>query len=230
MSVAGLTSIALFAPVVASNAVFSARRAARGLDAIEDNNPILGMANLNIAGGQVLKGGRAAKALAVATDPSLKIATEGAAETIKSTSKSSKLLKGASKVLNFTADHINPIIVATGAVKVLSSDDKLDAYARESTALVCMFGAEALAKDFIGMPVTKKINGKNVSFEKEGFYKKLFSDEQRKAMQQFSSTKKGMKIAAGAAKGLLFVGASIAGYTIGNKIADTLLGEVKQSA
>ena len=133
MSVAGLTSIALFAPVVASNAIFSARRVARGVDALDDKNPCLGIANFNLAAGQVLKGGRAAKALAIAADPSLKMLTDGAAETIKATSTGGKILKGAGKVLNYTADHINPIIVATGAVKVLTSDDKLDTAAREST-------------------------------------------------------------------------------------------------
>ena len=46
-------------------------------------------------------------------------------------------------------------------------------------------------------------------------------------MQDYAATRKGVKMAIGGAKGLLFVGASIAGYKIGNKIADAVLGEAK---
>lgn len=226
MSTAGIASIALFAPVVASNAIFSARRAKRGADAI-DENPLFALANFDIAAGQILKGGRAAKALAIAADPTLSGVNFGATEAIKEASKSSKFLKGAGKVLNFTADNINPIIVGTGALKVLGSDDKWDAAARESTALLCMFGAEATAKRVVGMPYTEKINGKSVSFKREGLYKKLFSEKQMKAMQDYAATRKGLKMAVGGAKGLLFVGASIAGYKLGNKLADAVLGENK---
>ncbi len=229
MSTAAITSIALFAPVVASNAVFSARRASRGVDAM-DENPLFALANFDIAAGQILKGGRAAKALALAADPTLEVATKGAAETIKSSSNAAKVLNGAKKVLNFTADNINPIIVGAGALKVLGSDDKLDTAARESTSLLCMFGAEAAAKDFLGMPFTKKIDGKSVAFKREGSYKKLFSEKQMKSIQEYCATKKGVKMAVGGAKGLLFVGASIAGYKIGSEIADAILGEKKQSA
>ena len=164
MTSAGIATIALFAPIIASNAVFSARRAKRGADAIEEN-PLFAIANFDIAAAQILKGGRAAKAIAIATDPSLEIVNKGAREIIKSTSVTSKALKGLSKILNFTADNINPIIVGAGAIKVLGSDDKLDALARESTALTCMFGAEALAKSFVGMPIIQKEGGKIVAKE-----------------------------------------------------------------
>ena len=52
---AGLSSIALFTPIIASNAIFSARRASRGVEAI-DEKPIYGAMNMNIAAGQVFKG------------------------------------------------------------------------------------------------------------------------------------------------------------------------------
>lgn len=238
MSTAGIASIALFAPIVASNAVFSARRAKRGADAM-DNNPLFGLANFEIAAAQILKGGRAAKALSVATESTTDIAAKGAKETIKSTSAIGKTLKGAGKVISFTADHINPIIVATGAIKVLGSEDKPDALARETTSLACMFGAEAAMKDFVGMPTVKKVNGELVTVSREGSYKKLFKKEQLKAMNEFfavektmkecSNFKKVMKVVPGATKGLLFVGASIAGYEIGSKIADKLLGKKKEA-
>lgn len=239
MSTAGIASLALFAPVVASNAVFSARRAQRGVDAI-DENPLFALANFDIAAAQVLKGGRAAKALALAMDPASDVATKGAAEVIKGTSTTGKFLKGVGKVINFTADNINPVIVATGAIKVLGSDDKLDTAARESTSLLCMFGAEAGMKSFIGMPITKNVNGKTISVKRDGAYKNLFGTKQLEAMNDFFLVKKSMaectksqkllKAVPGIAKGLLFVGASIAGYQIGGKVADAILGEKKQSA
>ena len=244
MSTAGIASIALFAPIVASNAVFSARRAKRGADAM-DNNPLFGLANFEIAAAQILKGGRAAKALSVATESTTDIAAKGAKETIKSTSVIGKTLKGAGKVISFTADHINPIIVATGAIKVLGSEDKPDALARETTSLACMFGAEAAMKDFVGMPTVKKVNGKLVTRYREGSYNNLFKNnnlfkqEQLKAMKDFFAVEKKMaectniekfkKVIPGTAKGLLFVGASIAGYEIGSKIADKLLGKKKEA-
>ena len=237
MSTAGIASIALFAPVVASNAVFSARRASRGIENLEEN-PLFALANFDIAAGQVLKGGRAAKALAIMADPSLDVATKGAAETIKSTSTAGKILKGAGKVVSFTADNINPIIIGAGAIKVLGSDDKLDAAARETTALTCMFGAEAAAKAFVGMPVLDKVNGKTVATHVDGSYKKLFTGKQletlnelflvKKSMAECSFGQKLLKATPGVAKGLLFVGASIAGYKVGSKIADAVLGEQKQ--
>ena len=230
MSKAGIASIALLTPVVASNAVFSARRMSRGVDAMEEN-PLFALANLDIAAAQILKGGRAVKALTVATEPTAEIATKGAANVIKETGTASKLLKGAGKVIRFTADYINPVIVAAGAIKVAGSDDKLDAAARESTSLLCMFGAEAFAKDFVGMPFTEKINGKVVTKAREGSYKKLldnvFSQKQKDAIQNFAKTKKGL---AGGIKGLIFCGASIAGYQLGNMLANSILGERKESA
>lgn len=239
MSKAGIASIALFGPIVASNAVFSARRASRGIDAI-DENPLFALTNFDIAAAQVLKGGRAAKALAITADPTLNIATKGAAETIKSTSMAGKVLKGAGKVVKFTADHINPVIIGGGIIKTLGSEDKLDTGAKESTALLCMFGAEGAMKKFVGMPITEKVNGKIVTKSRDGAYKKLFKAEQLKAMKDFFAVEKTMaectnlqkvlKVVPGATKGLLFVGASIAGYSIGQKIAETILGESKQSA
>lgn len=232
MSTAGIASIALFAPVVASNAVFSARRASRGIDAIEEN-PAFALANIDIAAAQILKGGRAVKGIALATDPVSGEIAQGAADAIKEASKTNKLLKGTAKVISKTADYINPVIIGAGVLKVAGADDKVDEGARESTRLLCMFGAEAATKDFIGLPFTEKVNGKTIAKEREGSYKKLmnvvFKDEQRKAINDFVKTRKSVKYAIGGAKGLLFCGASIAGYQLGDKLANYILGEKKES-
>lgn len=228
---AGLSAIALFTPIIASNAVFSMRRASRGLNAIEDN-PLYGAMNMDIAAGQTLKGARAAKAIAVSSGTELGEVFEGATQAIKKASESSKVLRGAGKVLQFTADNINPIICATGAVKVAFADDKLDAAAREGIALGCMFGAERLAKKVLGMPIASKGGTK----AGEALYKKNpFINEQVSALKDFCTTKKlfnniSLNAAPAIAKGLFFVGASIAGYKLGTVIADGILGKEKNAS
>ena len=111
---AGIASIALFAPVIASNAIFSARRASRGVEYI-DENPLFAAANFDLAAGQVTKGGRAAKAILLATEPASAIASKGAKNMIQTTSQVGKFFTGIgevlAKVINFTADHINPVII-----------------------------------------------------------------------------------------------------------------------
>lgn len=225
----GLAALALFTPAIASNAIFSVRRASRGVDAI-DENPIYGLANLNIAAGQILKGGRAVKAAAIISNPKFEQTTKGAAETIKNLSKTSKVANGFSKVLNFTANNINPVICVTSGIKVLGSEDKVDTLARESLALTTMFGAEAAAKSILGLPYTK--NGKTIArsplFERQ---LKAMCDYQnlKQAFNNKAQTCKWLKYAPGAAKGLLFALASIAGYKVGAGIANKVLGEPKET-
>lgn len=219
----GISSVALLTPIVASNAIFSARRATKGVDNLSDN-PVYGVMNMDIAAAQTLKGTKAAMNLASAGE-----GAGSAMENIKALSKTNKFLNGAGKIINYTADHINPIICLTSGIKVLSADNKVDEAARETLALSTMFGAEALAKRFVGMPFTKKIDGVAKTFEREGLYKKLLSEKQNQALQDLIKTKHSMKYISGATKGLLFVGASIAGYQLGNFIADSILGKRKDS-
>ena len=216
-----LAPIALATPIVASNAVFSVRRASRGVDAM-DENPIYGIANMNIAIAQILKGIRAASELS----PELKnsVFNNTVANTVKEASKTSKFLKGVGNVVSVTADHINPVIVATGLLKVAGAEDKKTELAAESTRLLCMFSAEAAMKNFIGMPYSEKVNGNVVSKSRKAFYKKLFTHEQMRALKDLKGTTKEAKMIVGAVKGLLFVGASIGGYKFGDLIANKVLG------
>ena len=231
---AGIQSIALFAPIVASNAIFSARRASRGVDAVEEN-PFYAAANIDIAAGQVVKGGRAAKAIAIATDENTKIFTS-ADEAIKKLSKSNKLVNGACKVVKFTANNINPIICVTSGIKVLGSDDKIDTAARESLALITMFAAEKGAKELIGMPgLSTDKNGNTISEKRVACFKQNpFLAKQSEAIKDYCNTKKlfnkySLKALPGAMKGLAFVSASIMGYKLGTELGNAILGEQKQA-
>ena len=222
----GISAIALTcAPVVASNAIFSARRLDRGLDAIGEN-PLYGTMNFDIAAGQTLKGTQAATTLASATNKELAQTFQGATEAIKKASEGSKFLNGAGKVLKFTADNINPIICVTSGVKVLGSEDKIDTAAREVIALPTMFAAEKLARKAFGMPTFSK--GKAVN-------QKAFFENQIKTFDDFCQRNKlfdkiSLKYVPGVTKGLLFVGSSIAGYKLGNKVADCFLGKKEEKA
>lgn len=222
-------SIALFTPIIASNAVFSARRANRGVEAMNEN-PVYAAMNIDIAAAQVVKGGRAVQAVAAVADPAFEQTMKNTTNAIKN---SGKFLRGTMKVLDFTADHINPIICVTSGIKVLNSDDKLDCAAREVTALTSMFAFEGAAKHILGMPYTKKVNGKNVTFQRQALYKKSpFVEKQVAAMKDYCATKKlfnkiSLKAVPGALKGLGFVFASIAGYKLGMATANAVLGEQK---
>ncbi len=228
---AGIQTIGLFAPIVASNAIFSARRASRGVNSI-DENPLYGAMNMDIAAGQTLKGFKAAKEVAAVTNSEAHIMAEGASEAIKNLSKTNKVVNGISKVVDFTANNINPIICATSAAKVFfGSDDKYDAGAREIISLGAMFASERAAKTFLGMPYTTKAGEKTVTHLRTALYdKNPFLKAQASAIKDYCATKKlfnkvSLNFVPGAVKGLAFVGASIAGYKLGTIIADSILGK-----
>ncbi len=239
MSTPAITAIAISAPIIASNIVFSARRASRGVDSF-DENPLYGAANVNIAGAQVLKGARAVKAVAIATDPEYKVLQEGSFSLIKKhapklakTVSTDPVCKSIGKFVNYTADHVNPIIVGTSALKVTTSDDKVDTWARESTSLLTMFAAEAGAKRLLKLPVDGKITNSNdnkIAVSTKKYAKKILNEKQYNSVKNFmNKNPQTTKFACSTGKGLLFAGASIAGYKIGNKIADTILGEKEVS-
>lgn len=222
----GLQAIALCSPIIASNAVFSARRASRGVDSI-DENPFYAAANMDIAAAQTVKGGRAAKAIALATNSNAEF-FQSAGDAIKNLSDKNKLVKGACKVINFTADNINPIICVTSGIKVLGSEDKTDAAAREGLALSAMFASEHAAKKIIGMPAAQQntFKGNNNALYKQN----PFLKQQAEALKDYCDTKKlfnsiSLKAVPGALKGLAFVTASIAGYKLGTAIGNEILGE-----
>ena len=236
MSVQTISTIALSTPLIASNAIFSSRRADRGVDAMEEN-PLYGAANINLAAAQVLKGGRAAKSIGLALNSEPGVLSDGAKHffpkkqlpSFVDTIRKNSVFKTTGNVLNFTANNINPVIVGTSAIKIATSDDKVDTWAREATSLLTMFGAEEVTKNLVGMPTLINKKGKNeVQFRKAGatkFIKQVLSNEQYNAIQRCIEKNKAAKIAFASGKGLLFAGASIAGYKAGNKISDTILGE-----
>lgn len=233
---AGIQAIALSAPIFVSNAIFAPRRLNKGTAAM-DTDPIYGFMNYNIAVAQTSKGIRAIKDLSEPVETSAKDAIK-AANAVQETAKAGKFAKTAIKVIDFTADHINPIICVTSGVKVLNSDDKADTLLREGISLGTMFGAEKAAKEVLGMPYYKKnkATGKRERVPREALYhKNPFAEKQAQAFKDLCETKKlfnkvSLKPLPGVAKGLLFVGASIGGFTVGDKLGDLILGEQHKAA
>lgn len=228
-----VSAIALFTPVFASNAIFSARRVSRGVDAIEDDKHLFGAMNMTIAAAQILKGVKAGANAIVDVNPELITSVHSASENIKALSEKSKFVKQGGKFIKFVANNINPIICLAGGVKVLSSDDKLDAAARESLSLTTMFLAEGAYKSFVGMP--KVIDGEMKSVQ--GAYKKYlpFVEKQKNAIADAKIVKNwvakypALKSLPGVAKGIGFAIASILGYRLGAVTAEKIIGYPEQS-
>ena len=244
---AAIEALALSAPVVVSCAGFAPRRVSKGMKALDDKenstSGLYGLMNFDIAAGQTLKGLRAARAMSIASDFSGASSIEKISNTMKNASKGSKFLKGVGEVVKFTADNVNPIIIAASGVKVLGSDDKVEAAERETINLGFMFGAEALAKNALGMPKTEKnpITGEKVSVPRESWLgkttvgekiNKFFGESQKSAMNDLKETKMFFnkvpaKAVKGGLKGAAFVTASILGYKLGEVVSNVLLGEEK---
>jgi hypothetical protein len=214
-----IPAIALYStPIIASNAIFSCRRASRGINALEEN-PAYAAVNFDIAAGQTFKGINAANDLISTTNSSIVQATQSASESIKNLSKTNKIVRGAGKLLKFTANNINPIIIFGSGVEIAGSEKKVDTAAEEILSLGGMFAAEGITKNAIGMPYTE--NG-------EKKLRQAFFDKELKNFDKYCQEKKlfnkiPLKYAPGAAKGLVFVGASIGGYKLGNSFAKTIL-------
>ena len=163
-------AITAYMPSIISSGIFSTRRANSSFDAISNNNPFVGAMNLDIAAGQVTNAAKGIADIAKEQKNSIYNGVISAEKMIKTAQSSNKFLNGIGKVINYTADHINPIIVATGALKVATAKDKDEALIQEGIALPTMFLFEAGAKKLIVMPINKKYNPKTMEITKEGLY------------------------------------------------------------
>ena len=163
-------AITAYMPSIVSSGIFSTRRANSSIDALNNNNPFVGAMNLDIAAGQVTNAAKGIVDIAKEQKNSIYNGVISAEKMIKSAQTSNKFLNGIGKIVNYTADHINPIIVATGALKVATAKEKDDALIQEGIALPTMFLFEAGAKKLIGMPINKKYDPKTMEITKEGLY------------------------------------------------------------
>lgn len=226
---AGISAIASLSPIVASQFIFSSRRASRGLEAL-DTNPLNAAMNLDIATAQCAKGSSAALDAARASSAELEQAARGFDDAVKGLVNSSKVAKGVSKVVDFTARNINPVICLTSGLKaVTAKENKLETAADETVRLGTMFAFEGAYKALAGMPKYVRKNGKTVSIPVDSI---LYKDVKwvRKAVDNFTKwcnktvlfKKLPLNFLPGTLKGLGFAVASILGYKLGSKASKAL--------
>lgn len=115
-------------------------------------------------------------------------------ENVEKLSSKSKLVRYPLKCAKWATQNVNPLICASGVLKVAKSDDKTTTAVKEVAALSTMFAGEGIAKKVLPKMLTKlHFTGKT----------------------------------AAVLNGLLFVGASIGSYSIGEHLGDDLAKEVK---
>ncbi len=123
-----------------------------------------------------------------------------------------KAFEYAGKAVQFAADNVNPLICASGVVKTAMSDDKLETGITEAAALSAMFAGEGMIKK----NYDKIANSPAVKKCVEGVSK----TEVLKPVINYLEKNK-LKGKTGAIlKGLLFVGGSMASYSIGQKFGE----------
>ncbi len=217
--------------------IFSTRRTNNGLNEADNNNPAVALMNWNIAAGQLFKAAKETANAARGLHTTVAEKIISAEEKIKTLAYGDKIAEGAGKVIGFTANNINPLICATGAVKVACSDDKQSALIQEASALTGMFTAEKTAKILLGLPHKRWINGKRVRIQEEAKLKTWtknnpFVQEQIKTLKDYAKTSefasKAVKYAPSIIKGLGFVAASIAGYKLGSYLGEKISDYVKE--
>lgn len=133
--------------------------------------------------------------------------------------KENKVLGYAGKCLQFTADHVNPLICASGVVKTAMADDKVHTGITEASALTGMFLGEAIMKEhFNGIFSEQNI---------KGLAKKASDKNILKSLADAVQTSKYTGKTASVIKGILFVCGSITSYAMaqkaGNFYADDII-------
>lgn len=75
--------------------------------------------------------------------------------TLDDIAKTDKVFGGLTKAVKFASDHVNPLIIASSGVNVLTSDDKKSAIITEAGCLAGMFMGEGWMKKNLDRLLTK---------------------------------------------------------------------------
>ena len=140
------------------------------------------------------------------------VGAKGALDAFNTMAKENKALSYAGKCLKFTADNVNPLICASGVVKVAMSDDKVHDGIVEAVALAGMFAGEALMKDNF-----------NDFFNEKTFKSIAKKAEQSGVLKDFAELVQKSKYTgkvASVLKGVAFVMGSIGSYSLAQKVGE----------
>lgn len=133
--------------------------------------------------------------------------------------KQNKAFEYAGKVTQFAVNNVNPLICASGVVKTAMADDKVKTGITEAAALSAMFAGEGLIK----LNYDKVANSKTV---KDTLKKVSDTKAMKPVFEYLEKNKLNGKIGA-VVKGLVFVGGSMASYSIGQKYGDIAANRVE---
>ena len=126
--------------------------------------------------------------------------------------KKSRVVDYGMKGVKWAVNNVNPLICISSGIKVAASEDKLSTTIKEVGALSTMFAGEAIAKQIL--------NNKDL-------HKTILDKATEKAPKLMAKIAPKLSGRIGnIIKGLTFVGASIASYTVGEKIGNALCEEV----
>jgi len=132
---------------------------------------------------------------------------KGALDAFNTVAKNNKAMDFAGKCLKFTADNVNPLICASGALKVAMSDDKVHDGIVEAASLSTMFAGEAMMKENF-----------NNFFSEQSFKSIAKKASDKNIFKKFAQTVINSKYTGKTAsmmKGIAFVMGSIGSYSIG---------------
>lgn len=152
-------------------------------------------------------------------DSAISKTARSAASVFSGLAKDSKALDYAGKVIKFGCDNVNPLICASGALKVAKADDKVQAGITEAAALATMFAGENFVKaNYDAVANSKLFTGMSKAAHETEALKPMFNS--------IAKHKLGGKIGT-VVKGLALVGASITSYSLGEYLGKDFSNSAK---
>lgn len=164
------------------------------------------------------QGAKVAQAISKYNETTAKTAGS-AVNAFNTLAKESKIIDYTGKAVNFAMKNVNPLIVASGVIKTVTSDDKIGTGITETGALAGMFAGEGLMK--LNLP--KIFNEKNITAAAKTLGKAKWLEPISKFLLKSGNSGK----VAAILKGLTFVCGSCLSYSLGQKLAQSHSDRIK---
>lgn len=133
--------------------------------------------------------------------------------------KAHTAFKYAGKVVQFAADHVNPLICVSSVIKTGMSDDKVGTGITEVGALSAMFAGEGFIKQHYDKAINSKTcKDKLAKAAKNKYLKPVFEYLEKNNLKGTAGT---------IIKGLVFITASVSSYAAGQHIGEDISKRVK---
>lgn len=164
------------------------------------------------------QGAKVAQAVSQYNDSIAKTANN-ASSIFNNLAKQSKVLDYTGKAVKWATKNVNPLICASGVVKVAVSDDKVGTAITETGALAGMFAGEGLMKLYL----PKVFNENNMTTAAKTLGKAKFLEPVSKFILKSGNSSK----LAAILKGITFVCGSITSYSLGKKLSEGYSDKIK---